>query len=622
MTRKHFNVLLLSILSLVIIQLVVSMQASALTYQNSVDVEFTFNPAISISLSDADLIINNLTPGSSSDSNIITVGVSTNAGYGYYMTATVGTSTGNTNLNSTTTSNVFTNLSSNAATLNDIPADRWGYSYSKDNGTTWVSGDTNNTSTGYNGLPLDNNDNGATGVALLQTDSYTNSDSIKFKIAAHASPTQATGTYTNVINFYAVANPEPTLGPESCTAGKICYHKNALTTVEGTMGEQTAASDGNTTTLLASNFSRTGYGFAGWSDTYDYSGNLYGPQEEITIPSGTTSNGLSLYAIWIKSAGSIQDATKVAQICSSLTQSGPSVTRTINSVSALTDQRDNNTYAIAKLADGNCWMIENLRLESTNSDNSAGNLAQGYGGQFAGLATAEPAWANNITTANSLYSTDGADSTINIGTSNAGYRFPRYNHDNTNSRASSPTTNGAAMYSYGNYYTWSAAIADTTAYTSNNTSVTNTSICPTGWHLPTGGLAYASGSTSGVNVTGDTNTFREFYNLGYKTMDEVKTAYEDTPNNGYAYYSSNTTNTAGKTATAAIRSFPNNFVYSGSVSSGLVNYRGSDGYYWSSTAISSNLAYNLYLHSSNVYPGTNYSNKYSGRTVRCVAPGV
>ncbi|MBQ3433081.1 hypothetical protein IJG22_02165, partial [Candidatus Saccharibacteria bacterium] len=63
---------------------------SALTYQNSVDVEFTLNPTISINLSSNDLIIDNLTPGSSSDSNIITVDISTNAGYGYYMSATAG----------------------------------------------------------------------------------------------------------------------------------------------------------------------------------------------------------------------------------------------------------------------------------------------------------------------------------------------------------------------------------------------------------------------------------------------------------------------------------------------------------------------------------------------------
>ena len=39
----------------------------------------------------------------------------------------------------------------------------------------------------------------------------------------------------------------------------------------------------------------------------------------------------------------------------------------------------------------------------------------------------------------------------------------------------------------GNYYTWPAAIADTTHYGTNNQSIENTSLCPTGWRLPKGG---------------------------------------------------------------------------------------------------------------------------------------
>ena len=595
------------ILSITIVSLALAgcaIDSSALTYQNSVDVEFTINPSISINLSSNDLIIDNLTPGNSSDSNVITATVSTNAGYGYYMSATAGTSSTNTNLTSPTGS-IFTNLSSNAATLSSFPDNYWGYSYSTDDGSTWISGSQGNANTGYDGLPLDNDDSGATGVILTSTDSFTNSGSVKFKIGAKASSTQASGTYTNTVNFYAVANPEPTLGPVDCDPGKICYHVNSLTQTEGTMGKQ-SASDGNTVTLLASNFSRTGYGFAGWSDTYDYTGNLYGPQETITTPTGTSTNGLSLYAIWVKSAGSMQsDATS---ICSGLTAAS-STTKTLKSVSALTDERDGDTYAVAKLADGNCWMIENLRLESTNSDNSTGNLAQGYGGQFAGLADAETAWANNITTANSLYSTDGADSTINIGTSNAGYRFPRYNNLNTPSdptnRPQNPTSNTftndsttVGMYSYGNYYTWAAAIADTTAYSSGDHNTT--SICPTGWKIPLGNTSTGDieqGASDAANkVTGFSYLDRKMGGTG---------AYQSTAADSLRW-----------------RKFPVNFVYSGIVRGGSVLNRGSYGDFWSSTAFSSYSAYGLYLYSSSVYPGTNGNGKYSGRAVRCVAPGV
>ncbi len=595
---------------------------SALTYQNSVDVEFTINPSISINLSSNDLIIDNLTPGNSSDSNVITATVSTNAGYGYYMSATAGTSSTNTNLTSPTGS-IFTNLSSNAATLSSFPDNYWGYSYSTDDGSTWISGSQGNTNTGYDGLPLDNDDSGATGIILTSTDSFTNSGSVKFKIGAKASSTQASGTYTNTVNFYAVANPEPTLGPVDCNPGKICYNVNSLTTTEGTMGMQEKddsdenIADGSTVTLLASNFSKQGYGFAGWSDTYDYSGNLYGPQETITAPTGTTANGLSLYAIWVKSEGSIQDSTTVSTVCNRLTAATPSTTKTLNSVSALTDQRDNQTYAIAKLADGKCWMIENLRLDNTAAHNSDGSLAQGYGesttyGNFSGLANAESTNFSYSIIANSLYysGNQSGDATVNIGTSdNPGCRMPRYNSLNTpanaNDRPQNPTSNTFAkdnttvgMYSYGNYYTWHAAIADLTFNSTNNSSITNTSLCPSGWHLPKGG----------DNQNTANNEFLAFSEalIGAKPANygsQTHSYYNGTPE--------------GADASNKLRAYPNNFLYSGYFTTSSASDRGSNGSYWSSTAEDANYSYLLSLYSSTMYPGTSANTMYRGFSIRC-----
>ena len=71
-----------------------------------------------------------------------------------------------------------------------------------------------------------------------------------------------------------------------------------------------------------------------------------------------------------------------------------------------------------------------------------------------------------------------------------------------------------------------------------------------------------------------------------------------------------------------LRHFPNNILYSGYVNGSSLNNRGSNGSFWSSTAISSNDAYNLGFFSSGVYPGTGYNFKYYGRTVRCVAGGT
>ena len=561
-----------------------------------------------------------------------------NAGFAIYAAGYTGNEIGGTNSNKlvgTASSSNATIDTGTATSAGNPDTSNWAMKLT----ATSDSGDTS----GTNALAIDSDTDGAfssyhtipnsyTKVAhknsATSMDTTTGGTTLTTTYAAYISKTQPADTYSGQV-IYTLVHPasEEPLQPQPSTAGCINYFANASSAI-GTMGCQ-SATDGQTKTLLASNFSRTGYGFAGWSDKYDYATNanakFYGPQEDITVPTGTTANGLSLYAVWIKSEGSIQDQSKIASVCSSLTTAPTDGTANLSSVSALTDQRDNNTYAIAKLADGNCWMIENLRLESTADHNSDGSLAQGYGtsatyGNFGGLADAESSNFTNSTTANSLYysGTQEGTASIDIGTTNyPGYRMPRYNNTNTSTRASSPTNNSGNMYSYGNYYTWHAAIADLTYNGTNNQSTTGTSLCPAGWHLPTGGLAYASGSTSGVNVTGDTSTFREFYNLGYKTMDEVKTAYEDTPNSGYAYYSSNTTNTAGKTATAAIRSFPNNFLYSGSFNTSSASNRGSNGYYWSSTANNSNGSYYLYLYSSYVLPGTYNYDKYYGQSIRC-----
>ena len=105
----------------------------------------------------------------------------------------------------------------------------------------------------------------------------------------------------------------------------------------------------------------------------------------------------------------------------------------------LTDTRDNNTYTVSKLADGKCWMTQNLRI--------AGK-------------TITPA-DSNVT---------------------ANYTIPA----SSISGFSSYDTSNAYVDSYGGLYTWYTATAGTgtQAMSSGNTSA---SICPKGWRLPTSG---------------------------------------------------------------------------------------------------------------------------------------
>ena len=107
----------------------------------------------------------------------------------------------------------------------------------------------------------------------------------------------------------------------------------------------------------------------------------------------------------------------------------------------LVDTRDDNTYTVSKLADGRCWMTQNLRIINK---------------------TLTP-----------------ADSDV---TSN--YTIPT---SSINGFSSSDTSN-AYIDSDGGFYTWYTATAGTgtTALTVNGQNTT-ASICPKGWRLPTSG---------------------------------------------------------------------------------------------------------------------------------------
>ena len=428
--------------------------------------------------------------------------------------------------------------------------------------------------------------------------------------ATYISTTQAADTYAGKVKYILVHpySDVPILPETIATSGCITYYPNG-NDVEGTMGCQAIGDSDTGATLLASNYSREGYGFAGWSTTYDYSDptGFYGPQEHIDFEAGTytgDNDGLALYARWIRSAGTMQGWNA----CATIPAGG---------VTALTDQRDGETYAVAKLADGNCWMIENMRLEAENSTNIA--LAQGFGrsttyGNFVGLANAESEnFADtNPPTANSKYSATADGDKVVIGTSNDPQnRIPRYN--NFNNKANSAdrpqypasnmdvnATTGAGMYSYGNYYNWAAAIANTGYYYTRTTDAdgytpseaAKTSICPLGWMLPYG-RSVGKGAVSGG------------------------LSYLDIQLGGTGITASSGTDPTGETMSRRWRAYPNNFVYAGYYLGLSAINRGSGGLYWASTALDSATAYGLGISEANSYPnGSNI--KVRGYSLRCL----
>ena len=179
--------------------------------------------------------------------------------------------------------------------------------------------------------------------------------------------------------------------------------------------------------------------------------------------------------------------------------------------------------------------------------------------------------------------------------------MPRYNNNNTNTDTTlNPNTNVANMTGVGHYYSWHSAIANTTHYngptatdSNGKTSETvNTSLCPTGWRLP-----YGRDTGNGALAGGF--------------------SYLDIQLGGTGASQSST---AGTTQSKVWRSFPNNFLYSGYFYSASPVNRGSYGGYWSSTVDDGNYnSYNLSLSSTSLYPSTNYSGKYYGRSIRCIS---
>ena len=361
----------------------------------------------------------------------------------------------------------------------------------------------------------------------------------------------------------------------------------------------------STADLMAYNFKKAGYGFAGWSEdqnaTVNSSSKIYGPNEKVTgadLNFDANTRQATLYAVWVPAAGTMQSFS-----CSSLSD---------GQITALTDSRDNNVYTVGKMQDGACWMMENLRLDADNSSDSS--KAQGFGGVFTGLANSEDANFSNATTANSKYSTS------NITGSYQGYRFPRYNNNNTNIGGANsnnvtltvspgvwdPThwddnqynegnNDHSQWYGYGNYYTWAAAMANTTSLTSVSASeAVSTSICPTGFSLPYGNSTGNGASKGGFSYLD--------IQLGGTGTSQSDTGEEIVSNRW--------------------RSYPNNFVYSGVWNGASASSRGRSGSYWSRTAYSSSNAYNLNMNYGNIAPGISYTNRSSGYVVRCINLGA
>ncbi|MBR2543516.1 hypothetical protein IKF03_02895 [Candidatus Saccharibacteria bacterium] len=448
------------ILMLALGWLVASTKAWGLSYSQDIGVSFTFSPTMKIILS-ADgcgisnngLCIDNLAPGTSSDSNILTITVLNNTGNGYTLGASVGDSTVNSgrfdtrNLvhsNSSITSS-FASIDTTAslAANTDLTDNTWGYAFMDEtmNNPTWSS---------YSGLPLYSSTAPATLKTSLSPATSAEGDKIKFKIAAKSAVSQSSGEYNNVINFTITAQPIPvTLSMAYENAGKQKlngYYK--LQDMSSAICDATEVLDEGSQTQLIDVRDNKVYWATKLQDGKCWMTQNLDLNLSTSVALTNADTDLNTVASWTPARSTINAVTNAS---------------TAGSIQGYTNDY-NTPYSVDT---GDYYWNNATFYPSANCSYTVGGV-QYQGCNY--VTKADANWKNYFST--TPYASNGTHGHV------------------------------------GNYYNWSAAVAsnNTSSYTAstmaNIASNPQNSICPKGWRLPT-----VSSQTPTYNTAGSPNEF-------------------------------------------------------------------------------------------------------------------
>ena len=326
------------------------------------------------------------------------------------------------------------------------------------------------------------------------------------------------------------------------------------------------------------------------ADTYNLT---FGTKVDTSLPSGTYSNDVVVSVVanpaYVPSLSQIDNMQEMTSaICAASAE---------NETTRLTDTRDGKQYWVTKLADGNCWMTQNLDLDLSSSVALTPDDSDVSSSWTPTRSTTTSIFSNTDNTEQYSWDpgywvksdpdgySDYCDQVASLSDSSctsAGWTdvssMTPMADGTTNEVISTDNNTYNAHYLGGNLYQWNAATAGTggTIISQDATD----SICPKGWQLP----------TSNNSNSGSFQALMNAYSIG--------------------------NNSAGS---AAITQSPLYFHPSGYVYSGSLWYAGGYGRYWSSTAYSnSNYAYVLAFRVSNV-SSSGSNNRYYGRSVRYLA---
>ena len=242
------------------------------------------------------------------------------------------------------------------------------------------------------------------------------------------------------------------------------------------------------------------------------------------------------------------------------------------------DSRDNKVYTVAKLADGNIWMTQNLDLDLDSTKT---------------YTSADTDLPNNTTWTPMRSTYPAGDSTWEWSETEPESADPGSLYWSGTLNDGTPVSSGNSHYHLGNYYNWTAAVAmnDSSSYYTDNVDV-NQSICPAGWRLPLARGGEIDPETGDVIPEDDQYSF-------YRLLSQYGwNDYQMT--NPHAWES------------------PLYFPLSGGWNGGLSDV-GSNGYFWSSVVGNDDGARGAYFSTSGrAYPA-DYNNRNYGYSVRCVA---
>ena len=305
----------------------------------------------------------------------------------------------------------------------------------------------------------------------------------------------------------------------------------------------------------------------------------FGAKADITKPSGTYSTSVTFTAVTNYVPHPITDGMDMQDITANMCADTPLYSES-NTTYTVVDTRDNEEYKVAKLADNNCWMLDNMRLDLTNSTviNSLTTTNTNVD------STSLTSLKSGNRAAGDRYASSGFEIWDSSHTSNP-YNQAKANADYKNTVAS--VTYGSGSGKIGVYYNYCAASAGNYCY-NQNAGVDDTStlqdaqydICPKNWRMPT--------STS----SGEYQALLTAYNDNQTATDSGSLQYNlSTPLSGY-------------------------------FNSGSAHTQGSYGSFWSSTwGNNANDMRYLYVNTSYAYP-SNYYNRSRGYSVRCLVPGT